>query len=237
MKVIGAGFGRTGTASLKVALADLGLGPCYHMKEVIANPRHARFWLAALDGEAVNWKQFFASYQSTVDWPACHFYRQLMAEYPDAKVLLSVRDPEAWYQSCLNTIFKISHSVPVSIVRKLLPWMPFAAPGRVASRMIWEQTFDNRFTDKTFALEVFHRHIEEVKQYVKPEQLLVYDVKQGWEPLCRFLGVPVPDKPFPRLNDTQEFQRNIKRAEIMSSAILGLGAVGIAALIRRLSRR
>lgn len=237
MKVIGAGFGRTGTASLKVALADLGLGPCYHMKEVIANPRHARFWLAALNGEAVNWKEFFASYQSTVDWPACHFYRQLMAEYPDAKVLLSVRDPESWYKSCRNTIFKISHSVPVSIIRKLLPWMPFAAPGKVANRMIWEQTFANRFTDKTFALEVFHRHIEEVKQYVKPERLLVYDVKQGWEPLCRFLGVPVPDKPFPRLNDTQEFQRNIKRAEIMSSAILGLGAVGIAALIRRLSRR
>lgn len=237
MKVIGAGFGRTGTASLKVALADLGLGPCYHMKEVIANPRHARFWLAALNGEAVNWKEFFASYQSTVDWPACHFYRQLMAEYPDAKVLLSVRDPESWYKSCRNTIFKISHSVPVSIIRKLLPWMPFAAPGKVANRMIWEQTFANRFTDKTFALEVFNRHIEEVKQYVKPERLLVYDVKQGWEPLCSFLGVPVPDKPFPRLNDTQEFQRNIKRAEIMSSAILGLGAVGIAALIRRLSRR
>jgi hypothetical protein len=238
MKVIGAGFGRTGTTSLKVALADLGLGPCYHMKELIANPQHAHFWTAALDGAQVDWKAFFADYQSTVDWPGCHFYRQLMAEYPDAKVLLSVRDPEAWYESCRNTIFKITQVFPVALARKLMPWLPFAAPGRIASRMIWQQTFDNRFADKAYALEVFHRHIEEVKQYVKPERLLVFDVKEGWEPLCRFLEVPVPkDKPFPRLNDTQEFQQNIKRVQIMSSAALGLGAVGTVALLRWLGRR
>ncbi len=238
MKVIGAGFGRTGTLSLKVALAELGFGPCYHMTELISHPEHLGHWLAALDGEAVDWKAFFAGYQSTVDWPGCHFYRQLMDEYPDAKVLLSVRDPEAWYASCRNTIYKISHTFPINLVRKLMPWLPFAGAGKVATRMVWEEVFANRFEDKAYALEVFHRHNEEVKRYVKPDRLLVFDVKQGWEPLCRFLDVPVPtDKPFPRLNDTPEFQKRIKRARIVSSALLGAGVLGSVALGRWLVRR
>ena len=238
MKVIGAGFGRTGTLSLKVALAELGFGPCYHMTELISHPQHLSHWLSAIDGQAVDWKAFFADYKSTVDWPGCHFYRQLMEEYPDAKVLLSVRDPEAWYASCRNTIYKISHTFPVDLVRKLLPWLPFAGPGKVATRMVWEQVFANRFEDKAYALEVFHRHNEEVKRYVKPDRLLVFDVKEGWEPLCRFLNVPVPkDKPFPRLNDTPEFQSRIKRAQIVSSVILGAGVLGAAALVRWLLRR
>lgn len=238
MKVIGAGFGRTGTTSLKAALAELGFGPCYHMTELFKHPEHVRFWTAALDGKAVDWKAFFADYQSTVDWPACHFYRQLMAEYPDAKVLLSVRDPEAWYQSCLKTIYKVARTFPMSVTLKLMPWLPGSGPDTVATRMVWKQTFGDRFHDKAHALEVFRRFNEEVKQCVRPDRLLVFDVKEGWEPLCRFLDVPVPkDKPFPRLNDTQEFQKNIKEAQIMSLAILGVGALGTVALLRWLLRR
>lgn len=238
MKLIGAGLGRTGTKSLQDALQTLGFNPCYHMTEFLEHPEHAKGWMAAADNQPVDWKHFLRNYQASVDFPGCAYYKEMMVAFPDAKVLLSVRDPEAWYESCRNTIFKITQVFPVALARKLMPWLPFAAPGRIASRMIWQQTFDNRFADKAYALEVFHRHIEEVKQYVKPERLLVFDVKEGWEPLCRFLEVPVPkDKPFPRLNDTQEFQQNIKRVQIMSSAALGLGAVGTIALLRWLGRR
>src|SRR5690242_7699355 len=105
LKVIGAGFGRTGTLSLKVALEELGFGPCYHMIEVFQYPEHAKLWEAATQGKPIDWDQIFANYQATVDWPGCTFYADLMARYPDAKVLLSVRDPETWYESVMSTIY------------------------------------------------------------------------------------------------------------------------------------
>jgi len=238
MKIIGAGFGRTGTTSLKEALAELGFGPCYHMSELMAHPEHRHVWAAALAGEPVDWRTFFADYKSTVDWPGCTYYRELMAAYPDAKVLLSVRDPEAWYQSCLHTIYKISHTFPIALVRKLMPFLPFSAIGKVASGIVWDRTFNHRFIDKAYALETFHRHNEEVKKYVSPERLLVFDVKQGWEPLCRFLDVPVPEgKPFPRLNDTDQFKQRIQRGQVVSSVILGVGALAAVGLVRWLLGR
>jgi hypothetical protein len=238
MKVIGAGFGRTGTLSLKAALEELGFGPCYHMVEVMSHPQHVPIWKAAASGENIDWKTFFKDYQSTVDWPGCSFYKQLMEEYPDAKVLLSVRDPDSWYKSCRDTIYKISHTFPINVARRILSFLPFSAPGAVAHRLVWEQTFDHRFEDKQYALDVFRRHIEDVKRTVPAERLLIFDVKEGWEPLCRFLDVPVPEgKPFPRLNDTAQFQKNIRRAQIMSSITLGVGALGVLALLRWLKRR
>jgi hypothetical protein len=203
----------------------------------MANPSHRPYWMAAIKGEPVNWKELFSGYQATVDWPGCSFYKQLMVEYPDAKVLLSVRDPEAWYQSCINTIHKISQTFPMSAARRLLPFLPFSKLSQVPVQLIWEQTFDHRFTDKTHALAVLQRHVEEVKKYVSPDRLLVYDVKEGWKPLCHFLGVPVPaDKPFPRLNDTKEFQQIIKRVQIISGAALGIAALGTVGVARWLLR-
>jgi Sulfotransferase domain len=108
VKVIGAGFGRTGTASLQSALQELGFGPCYHMYEVFEHPQHADFWEAAWRGETVDWDEVLGSYEATVDWPGCAFYRELMERYPDAKVLLSVRDPEQWYESTRNTVYKLT---------------------------------------------------------------------------------------------------------------------------------
>ena len=209
MKLIGAGFGRTGTKSLQAALQILGLNPCYHMTEVMSRPEHLDLWYDAARGKPVDWKRLFEGYQATVDWPGCTFYKELMNVYPEAKVLLSTRDPEKWYESCCQTIYGISHSFPMSLLKYVIPSMRRFT--RMPDALIWKGTFKGRFEDKAFALDVFRRHLEEVKQYVPADRLLVYEVKEGWEPLCRFLGVPVPkDTPFPRLNDTAEFQNNVR---------------------------
>lgn len=194
LKIIGAGFGRTGTLSLKNALEQLGFVPCYHMTELFFHPEANDQWVALVDGEPVSWSTVFNGYQATVDWPACAYYKELMQAYPEARVLLSVRDPEKWYESVINTIYQVSRRDPSS---------PHA---RMIRKLIWDGTFHGRFEDKAYAISVFQTHNEEVKRLVPPEKLLVYDVKEGWEPLCTFLGVPVPlDMPFPHLNDRQEF--------------------------------
>ena len=234
MKVIGAGFGRTGTMSLKAALETLGSGPCYHMTEVFAHPEHAEFWVAAWRGETVDWDGVLGKYKAAVDWPACTFYEELMERHPDAKVILSVRDPVRWYESVRKTIYELSVVVPrhpfyrigYTFVRLLV----FRGPGNIdlADEIIWDGTFDGRFEDKAYAMEVFERHTEEVKSRVPPEQLLVYEVGQGWGPLCEFLGVEVPDEPFPRLNDAAEMRRRVwmvRAIAIVPYALLALLAV------------
>lgn len=242
MKVIGAGFGRTGTLSLKVALELLGFGPCYHMTEVFEHPEHAGLWQAAWRGEPVDWDAFLGDYGATVDWPACAFHAELMEEYPDAKVILTVRDPESWYRSVRNTIYEISVVVP----RRRLSRPVFALMGLffdismrvdMAREIIWDGTFDNRFEDKTYAMEVFDRHTEEVKRRVPPEKLLVHEVKEGWGPLCSFLGVEEPEEPFPRLNDTAEFRRRIQGIRALSFAVPAALALLAATLLYLYGRR
>ena len=245
MKVIGAGFGRTGTASLQSALGELGFGPCYHMFEVFTNPGHADFWRAAWRGEPADWDGVLGGYEATVDWPACTFYEELMERNPDAKVLLSVRDPERWYESTRQTIYKIgkiSTGSPFSRLGfTLLSRLVFdrfkTGQGPMAEEIIWRGTFGRRFEEKDHAIGVFDRHNEEVQQRVPQEQLLVYEVKQGWGPLCEFLGVEVPDKPFPHLNDAADMRRLILMVRTLSVAaptalalIVGIAAL---ALLRR----
>lgn len=209
MKVIGAGFGRTGTMSLKAALEELGFGPCYHMFEVSERPEHILKWRDYTQGKSMDWKRLFEGFQSTVDWPACIYYRELMEVFPDAKVLLSVRDPEKWYESTLNTLYRVGKTFPISVLGPFLP--PIRRMRAMVYGSIWDGTFSGKFEQREHAIEVFKRHIEEVKRHVPPERLLVYEVKQGWEPLCRFLGVPVPvGKPFPHINDTADFKRKIR---------------------------
>ena len=206
IKVIGAGFGRTGTASLKGALEELGFSKCYHMQEVFAHPQHVPVWQAAADGQKVDWDALFEGFEATVDWPGCTFYKELMDHYPDAKVLLSVRDPDAWYKSASETIYQMSRrGFPASLVMLLVPRLRRFV--RMVTQLIWQDTFHDRFSDRAYAISVFNEHIAEVKRTVPPEKLLVFEVKEGWEPLCRFLEVPVPDKPFPRLNDSAAFRR------------------------------
>ena len=240
LKVIGAGLGRTGTASLKEALEELGFGPCYHMFEVFTNPGHAAFWEAAWRGEPADWDGVLGGYEATVDWPACSFYEELMERNPDAKVLLSVRDPERWYESARQTIYelsKLSTGSPFSRLGfALISRLAFGGfqtgQGPMAKEIIFQGTFDGRFEDKDHAIGVFNRHNEEVQRRVPKERLLVYEVKQGWGPLCEFLGVEVPDKPFPHLNDASEMRRLILMVRTLSVAVPAALAlvVGIAAL-------
>ena len=197
MRVIGAGFGRTGTTSLKAALEQLGFAPCYHMQEVIKNPSHVSFWNAAARGEAVDWRGFFEPYGATVDWPACTFYQQLMAVYPDAKVLLSVRDPERWYESVMSTIYPSSTTESDDPNRQRHMAM--------VDSVVWNSIFGRRLEDKEHTLRVFADHLAEVQRSLPAERLLLFEARDGWEPLCAFLGVPVPNEPYPRLNDRASF--------------------------------
>jgi hypothetical protein len=245
VKVIGAGFGRTGTMSLKVALETLGFGPCYHMIEVFEHPEHVGFWEAAWRSEPVDWDKVLGVYEATVDWPACTFYEELLRRHPDAKLLLSVRDPERWYESTRNTIHELSKIIAGSwLSRVIFAFVGLFVPGvfeigRMDNEIIWQGTFDGKFEDKRHAIEVFNRHNEEVRRRVPREQLLVYEAKEGWGPLCEFLDVEEPDQPFPRLNDAAEMRRRILAVRFLSVAVpaaLALLGIGALALFRRSAR-
>ena len=203
LKVIGAGFGRTGTRSLKDALEILGFGPCHHMVEVLMHPEQVPLWERAAAGDIKNWDEIFAAYNSSCDWPSCAFYQELAAFYPQAKVILTLRDPKAWYKSVCNTI-----------MRHLLPPKSGEAgfsPGNFARTIVTENTFHSDMSEANM-IAVYERHNEEVKRTIPRDRLLVFEAKQGWEPLCRFLGVPVPSVAFPMMNTSEEFQTRFESA-------------------------
>ena len=192
LDVIGVGLGRTGTMSLKVALEILGLKPCYHMIEVWANPASIGDWLEAADGRP-NWAKIFAGFSATVDYPGCHFWRELTAAYPKAKLVLTVRDPAGWFESTQTTIFspRMRDRVGASPAAEFL------------QKTVWGD-FGSSINDRDHMIAAFERHSAEVRRAIPSDRLLVFDVTQGWAPLCEFLGVPVPSKPFPRLNSREE---------------------------------
>ncbi len=195
LKVIGAGLGRTGTMSLKLALEQLGFGPCYHMVEAINRPGAFRLWAKAGRGEPVDWEEIFRGFASGVDFPPCAFYRELARIYPGAKVILTERDPDSWFDSTQATIFNPATSERIAAVPDMGEMMR-AVAGRV---------FTAPVSDRAQTIAAFHRHNEAVKRDIPPGRLLVYDVAQGWEPLCAFLGVSVPDGPFPKANRREDF--------------------------------
>ncbi|MGZ4186167.1 MAG: sulfotransferase family protein [Solirubrobacteraceae bacterium] len=209
MKLIGAGFPRTGTLSQKLALEMLGFGPCYHMVNVLADLPQAALWDRALDGEAP-WSELFDGYSSTVDWPGGYFYKELMVQYPEAKVLLSTRDPEAWEKSMRGTVCDVRQGR--SVMRLLSDargqidpdWAGFL---RMIDRLLWtgNGSFADGHAEPGQLIDGMRRHEAEVRRNVAPERLLVWRVTEGWEPLCEFLEVSVPDMPFPRVNDSREF--------------------------------
>lgn len=209
MKVIGAGFGRTGTASLKAALEQLGVGPCYHMSTVIAEPYRVRQWLDIGEGRAASWDEVFAGFHAAVDWPAASYWRELAGHYPDAKVILTVRDPDRWYDSVSSTIFAraLAERRRPPLRRRIVRWLvarrspDFALYPRMARATVMDRVFGGRIDDRDHVLTVFDAHIAEVKAAIPDGRLLVFDAREGWGPLCAFLGVPVPDVPFPESNE------------------------------------
>ncbi len=214
MRVIGAGLPRTGTLTQKLALERLGLGPCYHWVDVLADlDREVALWNSALDGRGP-WEEVFEGYGSTVDWPGGYFYRELMDVYPEAKVLLSVRDPQAWERSFRETIWTMSHG------ESLMPllsraraevdprWHRYLA---LVDRMFWGEqgTFAAGHSEPEQLIEQMIAHNEQVERDVPRERLLVWEVAEGWEPLCGFLEVDVPAEPLPHANDRETFRERV----------------------------
>jgi len=199
LQVIGVGFGRTGTNSLKQALETLGFGPCHHMFEIRENPEQIPYWSAAARGEIPDWDDVFVNYQSAVDWPSVRYWREITSHYPEAKIVLSVRDRENWFESVHKTIY------PAMCERENI------GPGDrrdmldMAYETVVEQTFGGRMDDQNHAISIFDAHIKEVQGSFDAERLLTYEISEGWQPLCEFLGVPIPDIPMHRTNTTKEF--------------------------------
>src|SRR5215210_5987049 len=240
MRVVGAGFGRTGTTSLKAALQELGFGPSYSLSEVFRNPEHVGFWEAARrgrGGEKVDWEGFLAGYGVAVDWPACSFYEEIMQAFPGATVILTVRDPAPWYESTRSTIHELRRLTTGPLpVRAAFALSGLFVPGvtgtvRLADHLVWEDTFDGRFEDREYAMEVFERHNDAVRRRVPPERLLVFDVREGWAPLCDFLGVEAPDEPFPRLNEARQMRRRLLGLVALSAAAPALATLATLAVL------
>ena len=199
LSVIGAGFGRTGTMSLKLALEQLGVGLSHHMDEVFANPEQLPNWAAAAAGESVDWDDVYKGYSATVDWPGAFFWRELADHYPDAKIILTTRSTESWWESYSKTI--------MAFFRDMMPDVPdphVQAVGAMATQIIGERTFGGPIDNKYAATLAYENHNQAVEAFSK-DRVLVFEVRQGWEPLCEFLGKPVPDGDFPRSNNQEQF--------------------------------
>lgn len=200
LKVIGAGYGRTGTASLKLALDRIGLGPCHHMSEVLPSPERIALWTRIGQGDAAAdpslWDRAFDGYNSTVDWPSCTHWRALMAHNPDAKIILSRRDAGKWFTSVNETI--LNPDVNAKVAQSPM--------GPMLDANIW-QLFDRRMDDREHMMACFEKHCAEVIAGVPEDRLLVFEARDGWGPLCDFLSVAVPDEPYPHVNSMEETKR------------------------------
>ncbi len=212
IKIIGAGLPRTGTNTLKQSLEMLGYSKTYHMKELIVHPEDLHHWLTLENNETPNWDELYEGFQATVDFPAYPWYKEHMERYPDAKVIMTVRPFEGWYKSIKSTIWTAG---PQTLFQKLGMLVKLAFNPRLrsvikcvklAKRMIFAKHLEGRFEDKAFAEKVFNKHMEDVKAYVPADKLLVYDVRDGWGPLCAFLNVPEPTEELPHLNKKENFK-------------------------------
>jgi hypothetical protein len=204
LEVIGAGFGRTGTNSLRLALERVGFGPCHHMFEVRDTPEQLPAWEVAARGESVDWDTVFDGYRAQVDWPGAAYWRQLSEHFPGAKVILSVRDPNDWFDSVQATIGPF-----MTTMRGKHESDHMNAVADMCDRFIVQDIFDGRMSDRGHAIAVFEAHVAEVQATIPVERLLVYETGSGWGPLCAFLNVPEPNEPYPLTNSTKEFTKRL----------------------------
>lgn len=191
LKIIGAGFGRTGTESMKTALEMLGYGPCYHMYEVIPNKERYETWQGIYDGVIEpDWDAVFDGFQATVDWPAARYWRELATHFPEAKVLLTYRDPESWYASMEKTI---------------LTFMRDTQGAKGMAPRLRRDVFNGEVHDKAHVISIYERNLMEVQSAFGPDRLLTYELGSGWAPLCNFLETDIPSEPFPSGNESASF--------------------------------
>ncbi len=212
IKIIGAGLPRTGTNTLKESLERLGYMKTYHMKELLVHPENLHYWLALKETGTTRWDELYKGFQASVDFPGYPWYKEHMKRYPDAKVILTVRPFEKWYSSIHSTIWQAG---PQTLLQKLGMMSKLLINPRLrsvikcvkfAKATIFANHLQGKFQDKAFAEKIFNKHIEDVKAYVPAEKLLVYDVSDGWGPLCKFLGKPIPKEPLPHLNKKENFK-------------------------------
>jgi hypothetical protein len=227
LTVIGAGLPRTGTSSTKAALERLGFGPCHHMFDLMSVPGRIDRWLPLAEGVRADWEHVFDGYNSCVDWPASHFWRELSMAYPQAKVVLTVRDPRAWHVSFQALIDNgARRSLPEDLppeaaaffqkFERMQPLIDLMAGSLFGSG----RSFVDGPIDEAAAVAAFERHNAAVVESVPADRLLVFDVREGWEPLCRFLGVDVPEgEAFPRLNEGKLLPQTMQR--LMSGDPMG----------------
>lgn len=196
LRVVGAGVGRTGTHSLKIALEQLCGGTCHHMMEMFERPDQRELFTRAIDGETVDWTEVYDGFTAMVDFPGSMFWREAAAAFPDAPVLLSSRPAEDWYRSASNTIFLAFDNTPPEIH----PWMEAVKRGL-------HERFSDDFENEAAMIAAYERHNAEVRAEVPADRLIDWTPSDGWEPICAGLGVAVPDEPFPLTNTTAEFRQ------------------------------
>jgi Sulfotransferase domain len=225
MKLLGAGLPRTATTTQMIALEMLGL-PCYHMRDMMSDlETSVPQWRKAFEGQG-DWDEIFAGKESTVDWPAAYHYAELMDVYPDAKVLLSVRDADSWVRSMDNTITQIFYGdtlmhhlarAQYHLDPNYGAWIDLLTEMNFGEeRGVWAGT-NGEAGPMAEAMERWNREVQET---VPADRLLVWNPKEGWDPLCEFLELPVPEQPLPNVNDTENFQKNL----IMGPAIAAINA-------------
>ena len=199
LRLVGAGLGRTGTHSLKLALERLLGSPCYHMIEVFGRPDDIPVWQRAIDGDPPDWAEFLRDYRAAVDWPVAAFWRELADAYPDALVLLSRRSSaDAWWKSASETIFAISS--------RAAPDDPVFGPQMRMAKAMLAQTFTPSWNEADAAKRAYDAHNAAVRAEADPDRLVEWQPGDGWAPLCDALGVDVPSTPFPHVNTTEEFR-------------------------------
>ncbi|MFT7210636.1 MAG: hypothetical protein ACI9XK_000873 [Granulosicoccus sp.] len=197
LKVIGTGFGRTGTDSMRNALNILGVGPTHHMFELGEDAPLREPWLKLVKGADPDWELLFTGYNACIDWPSAFYWRTLIVEYPDAKVLLTMRSATSWWKSFESTILKLILSED--------------KPNSFGQLLLIDQVFDGRPDDRAHAIAIYNRNVEEVLATVDPERLLIHNLGDGWDPLCEWLDRPVPDIDYPSGNTTQDFRQRVVR--------------------------
>jgi hypothetical protein len=225
LKIIGAGFGRTGTLSTYAALNKLGF-PCYHMTEVIGNKKnraHVDFWLKVAQAPASmqhNWEEVFANYTAAVDNPASCVWRELASAYPQAKVILTLhsKGADAWYDSTMSTIYRIGHLWQVKLLGVFVPRLRKFS--EMTRKLVWERAHRGEMQDRAKAIAQYNRQIQEVSSVIPADRLLIFSADQGWKPLCEFLGVPVPAEPFPNVNDRATMQRTVTTLMVVGYGIV-----------------
>ncbi|WP_323801496.1 sulfotransferase family protein [Parasphingorhabdus sp.] len=228
LKVIGSGFGRTGTMSMKVALEQLGYLKTHHMEYVLKNADQRAWWHDVATGGTPDWETIFDGYQASVDFPSASYYKELLTAFPDAKVVHTVRDADRWYKSASETIYAMGQASPAWAQK----FIPFVRKNKeMVNGAVWNRVFHGRFEDEAYAKQVFRDYTKQVKADIPADRLLIFEVKDGWEPLCAFLGKEVPDTDFPHVNDSASFRKMIRNIKLFFGAVHVLLAAGVMGLV------